>query len=54
MAGNVVINGFKLEKPTKNKIRYNDFGDFGALYIPKEVFKGQEAPKEISIEVKWE
>jgi len=51
--GNVVVNGFKLEKETKNKVRYNDFGEFGPLYVPKAWFKGEEIPQEISIEGKW-
>jgi len=50
--GSVVVNGFKFEKETKNKVRYNDFGDFGPLYVPKAWFNGK-IPQELSIEAKW-
>lgn len=51
--GKTKVNGFKLEKETKNKVRYNDFGDFGPLYVPKKWFEGNEIPQEISIEASW-
>lgn len=41
-----------MERETKNKVRYNDFSDFGAIYIPKEKFSGP-IPQEITIEIQW-
>jgi len=49
----IVVKGFKLEKETKNKVRYNDFGEFGPLYVPKSWFKGGKIPQELSLEAEW-
>ena len=40
------------ERDTKRKVRYNDDGTFGPLYVPKEWF-GVDIPDEITIEVVW-
>jgi hypothetical protein len=50
--GTIQIKELHLEKETKNKVRYNDFSDFGAIYIPKEKFKGL-IPQVIKIEISW-
>jgi len=41
-----------LERETKRKVRYNDDGTFGPMYLPKEWF-GTEIPDEVTISVDW-
>ena len=40
------------ERETKRKVRYNDDGTFGPMYVPKEWFDSS-IPDEITITVGW-
>jgi len=51
MGSSSVIH-FEYEKETKNKVRYNDNGDFGVIYVPKSTFAGK-IPTTISMTLEW-
>ena len=46
------VTQFMKERETKNKIRYNDNGEFGPLYVPKSYF-GDKVPDEVEQEIRW-